>query len=185
VEAVAGARQLAHLTLGEWAVLGLLSSGSLHAFALVKATARDSELGRVWSVPTPVVYRAVDALRRKELVEALGEERSDAGPPRRLVGITPRGQDLLDAWLARPVAHMRDVRTELLLKLALSARLQRDPTPLVQAQRETFAPLLDALERRAAEAPPGFDRVVAHWRLESAAGVIRFLDRLAEQAPKG
>ncbi len=183
MEAVADARQPAHLTLGEWAVLGLLSTGSLHAFALVKATARDSELGRVWSVPTPVVYRAVDALRRKGLVEARGEERSDAGPRRRLVGITPRGQALLDAWLAQPVVHMRDVRTELLLKLALSARLHRDSTPLVRAQREAFAPLLGALERRAAEAPPGFDRIVAHWRLESAAGVMRFLTHLAEQSP--
>jgi PadR family transcriptional regulator AphA len=183
VEAVADARQTTHLTLGEWAVLGLLSTGSLHAFALVKATARHSELGQVWSVPTPVVYRAVDALRRKGLVEARGEERSDAGPRRRLVGITPQGQALLDGWLAQPVVHMRDVRTELLLKLALSARLHRDPTPLVWAQREAFAPLLGALERRAGEAQPGFDRIVAHWRLESAAGVMRFLDHLAEQGP--
>lgn len=183
VEAVADATQPALLRLGEWAVLGLLSGGSLHAFALVKATAPEGELGRVWSVPTPVVYRTVDSLRRKSLIETRGDERSDAGPPRRLLGITPQGQSVLQAWLATPVEHMRDVRSHLLLKLALATRLHQDCQPLVRAQIAVFAPLLDALERRALDAPVGFDHTLAYWRLESARGVMRFLDGLAQQSP--
>src|SRR5262245_46233187 len=68
-----------HLTLAEWAVLGLLGCGPQHAFAIVKSLARGGELGRVWSVATPVVYRAVNSLRDDGLIEALGERAQRGG----------------------------------------------------------------------------------------------------------
>ena len=82
---MAEAKQPARLTLGEWAVLGLVASGPVHAFAIVKALASRGELGRIWSVPTPVVYRAVDSLRDKLMIATVGEERSDSGPPKTML----------------------------------------------------------------------------------------------------
>jgi DNA-binding PadR family transcriptional regulator len=172
------------LTLGEWVVLGLLGDATMHGFGLVKATAPDGELGRVWSVPTPVVYRAINHVRDLGLIEPVGEERSDAGPPRTLLRITPAGKEQLLLWLHTPVSHMREVRGPLLAKLAILARLQLDPYDLVTAQVARFKPLVDGLERRAAEPSEGFEHALAYYRLESARGVMRFLARAADSAPR-
>jgi PadR family transcriptional regulator AphA len=107
-----------HLTLAEWAVLGVLGAGPRHAFAIVKTLAGGGEFGRIWAVPTPVVDRWVNTLRDEGLLEVLGEERSDAGPPRTLLSITRAGKRRLESWPSTPVTHMRDVRSELLLKRA-------------------------------------------------------------------
>ena len=172
------------LTLAEWAVLGLLGCGPQHAFALVKSLARNGGLGRIWSVPTPVVYRAVNTLREDGLIEDVGEERSESGPPRTLLAITGVGKRRLNAWLRLPVKHMRDVRSELMLKLAILARLHRSPEALVNAQRKTFAPILNGLEAtvKSAEAAGKFELTLARWRLESGRAVLRFLDQLRQPA---
>jgi PadR family transcriptional regulator AphA len=177
--------QTARLTLAEWAVLGLLACGPQHAFALVKALAPAGELGQIWSVPTPVVYRAVNRLRDDGLIEAIGEERSDSGPPRTQLAITPDGKRHLDAWLRSPVAHLRDVRGELMLKLALLARMHRSARRLVVAQLRVFTPLLQGLEARATagpEASADFEWTLARWRLENGRAVVRFLSDLVTTA---
>ncbi len=172
------------LTLGEWAVLGLVGGQPVHAFAIVKALAPRGELGRIWSVPTPVVYRAVNNLREKRMIATIGEERSDAGPPKTMLKLTDLGRSELDAWLQTPVAHMRDVRSELLLKLALLARIHQSVQPLVTAQAEVFEPVLAGLEHLAATATPEeFEATLVGWRLESARAVMRFLQGLAAHGP--
>jgi PadR family transcriptional regulator AphA len=135
--------------------------------------------GRIWSVPTPVVYRAITNLRARGLIEIVGAEPSSEGPTRTLLGLTSDGKRQLDRWLATPVAHMREVRTELLLKLAVLAHLKRKPDRLVAAQLKRFAPVLAALEAHAV-AEAGFDATLAEWRLESARATMRFLKGLAE-----
>lgn len=165
-------------TTGEWAVLGLLAQGPAHGFALAKQLQPDGSVGRVWSLRTPLVYRAIQNLTQKGLVEVQGEERSDLGPQRRLVAITPRGSELVEAWLEQPVAHTRDVRSALMLKLALADHLGRDARPLLRAQRERLRPQLESLEQRLAGAE-GFDRVLVLWRVEAVRSVLRFLDEVA------
>src|SRR5579871_4943723 len=175
-----------HLTLAEWAVLGLLGCGPQHAFALVKSLASTGELGRVWSVPTPVVYRAVNRLRDEGLVEAIGEERSDSGPPRTRLAITSVGRRRLRVWLKSPVVHMRDVRSELMLKLALLACMRKPAMPLVEAQLRTFGPIMSSLETQtggAAGEDDAFEATLARWRLENGRAVMRFLNDLARAAP--
>ena len=73
-------------------------------------------------------------------------------------------------WLDRPVEHVRDVRTELLVKLALRDRAGLDRVPLLAAQRDRFAPTLAALTT-----PRPDDDLVDVWRRESARAVDRFL----------
>jgi PadR family transcriptional regulator AphA len=80
-------------------------------------------------------------------------------------------------WLGEPVAHVRDVRTELLLKLALLHRARKSPAALLRRQRELLAPTVDGL-RAHLDAAEGFDAVLARWRMESAEAVKRFLDSL-------
>lgn len=165
------------LSAGEWAVLGLLVEKPQHGFALAKAMSRDGQIGVVWSLPRALVYRAITTLEAKGLVVQVGTERSDLGPQRRRVEATREGRALLSGWLYEPVEHLREVRSLLMLKLALLSRAGADPWPLLRAQGERFEPLLAALEERTEHTPAGFERALVLWRLESARAVIRFLDR--------
>jgi hypothetical protein len=76
------------------------------------------------------------------------------------------------------VEHVRDVRTELLVKLALLDRAGRSPRDLVERQITHIEPVI-----RAVSAPPagvGFDLVLARWRREQALAVDRFLRSLID-----
>jgi DNA-binding PadR family transcriptional regulator len=168
------------LSPGEWAVLGLIAEASRHGFALRKALDPAGDVGRVWSLPGPLVYRALTTLQAKGLAQVVAAERSDLGPQRTLVGATAAGRAALDAWLWEPVDHLRDVRSLFMLKLALLDRRGEDPRRLLDAQRTRFAPLLDALEGRA-RSSSGFDRALATWRAESARAALRFLAELSAE----
>jgi DNA-binding PadR family transcriptional regulator len=161
----------APLSLGEHAVLALLAEQPRHGWAIVRELAPDGDVGRVWSLSRPLAYRALDALTARRLIRPTGTERG-AGPRRTILAPTPTGRRALRRWLTTPVEHPRDVRTELLLKLVLGARLGVDRTPLLRAQREVFRPTFAALARAAAR--PDAD-VVARWRHESARAIDEFL----------
>lgn len=132
--------------------------------------APDGELGRIWSLSRPLTYRAVDGLAERRLVSR-AESRARAGRDRALLKATAAGRRASAAWLETPVAHLRDVRTELLLKLALRARVGLDTESLVAAQRKVLGPAIDALTSK-----PG-DDLVDRWRRENALAVSRFLDQ--------
>jgi DNA-binding PadR family transcriptional regulator len=163
------------LSCGEWAILGLVSEQPRHGFALARLMAPEGEIGRVWALPKPLVYRALATLEERGLVTPVAEEPGDRGPHRTLHAATPRGIEVLGAWLAAPVDHLREVRSLLMLKLALMARSGRPVGGLLAAQRERMQPLLAALEARVAAAAD-FERTLLTWRLETARAVIRFLD---------
>jgi DNA-binding PadR family transcriptional regulator len=162
------------LSLGEHAVLALLVEQPRHGWAIVRELAPDGEVGRVWTLSRPLAYRAMDTLTARRLVRPTGTEQA-GGPRRTILGPTAAGRREVDRWLATPVAHPRDVRTELLVKLVLAPRLGIDPRPLVRAQRRAFKPVFGSLARAAAA--PGAD-VVDQWRHQSALAIARFLDHL-------
>jgi PadR family transcriptional regulator AphA len=168
------------LSPGEWAVLGLLVEEPRHGFGLAKAMAPGGEIGRIWSLPTPLVYRALATLQTKGLASVAGAQRSELGPQRLLVAPTPAGRDQLLRWLATPVDHLRDVRSLLMLKLALVIRMGSDPEALLSVQADRFRPLVAVLARRTTEAESGLDRTLMLWRLESARATMRFLERAPE-----
>ena len=73
-------KALEQLTAGEWAVLALLDEQSTHGFALARALEPDGDVGRVWSVRRPLVYRALETLERKGLVAPVETLPSPRGP---------------------------------------------------------------------------------------------------------
>ncbi len=166
------------LSTGEWAVLGLVTEQPRHGFALARLMAPEGEVGRVWALPKPLVYRALTTLQDRGMVATAGEEPGERGPHRTLLSATPEGREALSGWLATPVEHLREVRSQLMLKLALLARTGGDAAPLLAAQRERLAPLLDALEGRVATAE-AFEHTLLVWRLELARAAVRFLDAVA------
>ena len=165
----------------EWAALGVVASGPTHGYDVARALGEDGVLGHVWTVPRPLVYRALQQLEHAGLVEAVGEEASARGPRRTTLRVTRRGRARLKRWLGEPVERPRDVRSMLMLKLALLHERGDDLRPLLAAQREVMDRRVRELraERRASG---GFDRTLLAWRLEYALGVVRFLAAAQSEA---
>lgn len=165
------------LSLAEWIVLALVDETPRHGFAVAGLTGDGGELGSVWTIGRPVVYRAANRLADLGLVEVAATE-SGRGPRRTVLTTTRTGHAATVAWLAQPVAHLRDVRSELLVKLALLDRRGIDHRPLVRAQRDRLTPLATGVQARVDESA-GFARVLASWRAENFRATLRFLDDLA------
>lgn len=154
------------LSLAEWLVLCLVCEMPRHGFALATLLGSDGDLGRVWRIPKPVIYRALQRLELLGLVKTAEQQASSQGPVRSLVDATPAGRTVTSAWLTRPAFHNRDVRSELLVKLALLDRAGADPQRLLEAQREQLIPVVEGLNNRL-EAAAGFERTLALWRYET------------------
>jgi len=146
--------------------LAIIGERRTHGWAIVKLLNAEGELGRIWSLNRALTYRAIDRLVDLRLVD-----RSDAGR-RAELQITAAGRRQRKRWLTRPVEHLRDLRTEFLLKIALCERSSIDSAALVTAQRRQLIPAIDALTDRHP------NDAVALWRHESAQAAARFLKRL-------
>jgi len=161
---------------GEWSVLGLLAEAPAHGFALSKALASDGEIGMIWTVPRQLVYRTLGILEQNGLVHATSTE-SGPGPVRTIMSVTQAGRRAVERWLVEPVAHIRDARSLLMLKLVFLERSGYDVRPLLERQRELLLPAAEAQRERVAAAR-GSRQTVELWRLECVDAVISFTERM-------
>ena len=65
--------------------------------------APDGDVGQVWAMRRPLVYRALETLERLGLVRPVATLPSDAGPQRTILEPTPAGRAALSVWLGQPV----------------------------------------------------------------------------------
>jgi DNA-binding PadR family transcriptional regulator len=165
------------LSLAEWTVLGVLSQEPLHGFAVAQLTARGGDLGRIWQIPKPVIYRAIGRLHAAGMITATGME-PGLGPQRTIYTATAAGREEVDRWLDAPVRHIRDIRPQLLLKLALIDRAGAEPAGLIRQQRAVLEPIARAIET-GLPAQEGFDATLLAWRKVTAAAALTFLDAIA------
>lgn len=161
------------LSVTEYAVLGLLAESPSHGFAIAKELEPDGEVGRVFTVRRPLVYRALDRIVGIGYAEPVTTEKG-GGPTRVIHRITPSGRRRLSRWLTIPVDHVRDLRLEFLLKLVLLTRSDRSPLQLIRAQRSALDPTLTALDEPRA---PQDDHVEL-WRQHNAAAAAAYLEDL-------
>jgi DNA-binding PadR family transcriptional regulator len=163
------------LAPGEWSVLALLSERPAHGWALAAVLAPEGEVGSVWSLGRPLVYRSLEILEKRGLIEPAGLEPSVRGPRRTVFRVTAEGRDALRRWLAEPVAHVHEIRSLLLLKLVLGERIGADLGPMLNAQRDLLADRAEALEARLAEST-GAEQIMTRFRLETALAALRFVE---------
>jgi DNA-binding PadR family transcriptional regulator len=163
------------LLLGEWACLAILYTGPTHGFAIAARLKPEGDVGRVWSLSRALTYRSLDQLVQRGYVRSVGEEPGIAGGNRTILAATRTGRAQLRRWLATPVVHLRDLRSELLLKLIVADLCQIDITSMLDQQRLHIAQLAEGITALV-DAEPG--DVVALWRSESSNAALRFLDRL-------
>jgi DNA-binding PadR family transcriptional regulator len=164
---------LPSLSLAEWVVVAVISERPTHGFAIAQLTAADGDLGRVWQIPRPVVYRALGRLAAADMIAADGIEPGH-GPQRTIYAATDTGRDSAGRWLTTPVEHVRDVRSHLLMKLALLHRAGTDPTALLRRQLAALAPIASAITASRSETD-GFEAILLAWRRANAAAAINFL----------
>ena len=83
-------------------------------------------------------------------------------------------------WLDMPVTHIREVRSHLLLKLALLDRAGGDPSGLLERQKAALEPIAEAIK---AERPGShsFDATLLAWRRATTAATLSFLDELTRE----
>ena len=170
------------LSLAEWTVLALLREQPAHGFALAQLTAPGGELGRIWRIPRPVVYRSIGRLAEAGLITPESVE-PGLGPQRTIYAVTAQGRKEAEHWLVTPVEHVRDIRSHLLIKLALLYRAGWDAADLLKRQRAVLDPISQAIEAQRAELD-GFDAVLLAWRRATAAAALGFLDDVTPQVPE-
>lgn len=158
------------LSLAEAVCLTLAASGATHGWSIVKELDPGAELGAVWSLSRQLTYRAIEQLVAKGLLERRGRA-PGRGQGKVILAVTPEGARVVGRWLETPVEHIRDVRTEGLLKLMLRRRAGLDNAVFLRDQQaaleQIFARLVDA-DREATDLP-------GLLRREQARAVQRFL----------
>jgi len=164
------------LLLGEWACLGILYPAPTHGFAIAARLKPAGDIGRVWSLSRPLTYRSLEQLAVRGYVHAIGEEPGIAGGNRTMLAATRAGRAQLRTWLRSPVVHLRDLRSELLLKLVIADLCAIPLDDMLDEQRRHIEQMAATLARQA-EASEEID-VVALWRSESSNAALRFLTRL-------
>jgi DNA-binding PadR family transcriptional regulator len=178
------ARVVAHGTHGlsasDWAVLALVAEQPSHGWAIASQLVRGGEVGSIWSLGRPIVYHALGRLGEEGLIRTAGLERGTRGPHRVVYEVTAKGRKAVREWLARPIEHVRDIRSLFLLKVVLSQRAGIDTGPLLTAQRTVLLPFLAWIESQIDDADPAVpaELTALSFRLESAHMVIRFIDGL-------
>ena len=166
------------LSLVEWPVLCVVCEQPRRGRAIARLLDSDGNLGQVWRAHKPVIYQALQRLEYLGMVRSEQRQVPNQGPGRPLIVAILSGREAASAWLARPVPHTQDVRSELLVKLALLDRAGADPKPLIWAQREYLVPVANAMRERLGSVT-GFDRTLALWRFETVSATVRFLDALS------
>lgn len=171
------ARSTDQLLLGEWACLGILYPRPTHGFAIAARLKPGGDVGRVWSLSRALTYRSLDQLAIRNYLQPVGEEPGLAGGNRTILAATRTGRARLRKWLDTPVVHLRDLRSELLLKLIIADNCEIDVTSMLDRQRALISELSESITAHLG-AEPG--DVVALWRSESSNAALRFLDRLPD-----
>jgi PadR family transcriptional regulator AphA len=124
----------------------------------------------------PLTYRALEQLQLHGYVEESGEEAGLAGGNRTLLTITKPGRAIFRTWINTPVVHLRDMRSELLLKLVLADECGIDISEMLKSQRKNIKTLQRNIESSLVDSDK--PDTVHQWRREIAEATLRFIDSI-------
>jgi PadR family transcriptional regulator AphA len=156
-------------------VLALVVHTPRHGWAIHEELSPTGDIGRAWTLSRQLVYRAIDTLVEDGLVKR-ATPKDGGGGDKVVISPTAAGKRQALQWLESPVTHLRDVRTELVLKVMLREKMELPLAPFLALQHEVFDPLIASINKDASGSP------VNLWRKESANAVKRYLSRLERNA---
>ena len=152
-------------------VLALVVHTPRHGWAIHEELAPTGEIGRAWTLSRQLVYRAIDTLVEDGLVKR-ATPKDGGGADKVIISATALGKRAATRWLDTPVTHLRDVRTELVVKIMLREKFALVLASFIDSQRRVFDPLIAAINADTSDSP------VNVWRKESANAVARYLTQL-------
>lgn len=171
------------LSTTDWAVLTLLYEGEAHGFRVAAVFAAKGELGGIWTIQRPQVYRALEHLVNQNLAQPIRVEAGEAGPNRTLFGLTSSGHALVQDWLLQPVQQLRYGRSDLRLKIVFLLRQAQSLNPLLEAQQAVYHQTLTQLQSQL-QSSSQIEQVSLLWRIEMARGGLRFVEQLLAKLPQ-
>ena len=170
-------RTKTHLSPAEYAVLGLLRQKPAYGYELQRRLGGGQGLARVCPVEPAMVYAILKSLSGFELID--GEWDRSAYPPRAVYAATAEGDATFQRWLRRPVARMREVRHDFMVKLYFA--LQEAPElarELVEEQIAVCRSYEDEVEKELAKVERGsFDAIALGSKATAARSTREWLRR--------
>ncbi|SRR5579875_3811506 len=166
------------LTALELVALGLVQQPA-HAYELFQHFSPDLPLGMIWHLKQSHLYALLARLEQLGYLAATVEPQG-ARPPRRVLRLTDAGRATLEAWLAAPVAHGRDMRQEFLAKLYFAA--QRGPEAaraLVARQEAATREWRADMQAQLDNAAQPYSRLVLRYRLGQIDAILTWLAECA------
>ena len=162
----------------EYALLGFLRQQPMHAYEIHQTLLRAEALGLVWHIKQSLVYVMLERLEAEGYITASIEPQGSR-PPRRILALTPDGQEAFVQWLRTPVAHGRDFRLEFLAKLYFAR--QDDPAntaALIATQQQACRDWLAELRMQAdaLSAVRDYDWLVMQFRIGQIEAIVGWLD---------
>ena len=152
-------------------VLALVVHTPRHGWAIHEQLSPTGDIGRAWTLSRQLVYRAIDTLVEDGLVKR-ATPKDGGGADKVIISPTATGKRTAMHWLDSPVTHLRDVRTELVLKVMLRDKMGLPLGSFLEAQHVILDPLIASINKDASDSP------VNLWRRESANAVKRYLTSL-------
>lgn len=169
-----------NLTPTAYAILGLLRERPMHGYEIAQHFKPEEDLGQVLPADMSTIYTFLKDLQEHGLIR--GEQITvGARPPRKVFSLADDAEAFFLEWLRRPVARMREVRLDFLLKLYFAQQLGGvEAKALVKAQ---LSACQDYLERQKIHTqdvdPMSFESLVLESKLTAAESILEWLDRIA------
>jgi len=165
------------LSVGEYAVLGVLRARPMHGYEIARRFVADLDLGLVLPMDMSTVYAILKELHEHALIDG---EREVVGlrPPRTVYQLTAEAEAQFGQWLGEPVHRLREVRADLLVKLYFCREGGKQAAlRLLAAQLAESRTYLARAEQLAAAAPvDSFERLVRASKVSAARATLTWLD---------
>src|ERR687897_754014 len=125
-----------NLTPTAYAILGLLRERSMHGYEIAQHFKPEAELGQVVPADMSTIYTFLKDLQEHGLISGK-RETVGARPPRTVFSLAASAETLFFDWVRQPVARIREVRLDFLLKVYFARPLgARGARALVNGQIE-------------------------------------------------
>lgn len=141
----------------------------------------------LWPLNMGQVSQTLARLERDSLIEKTGEEKGRTGAMVSQYGITPQGQQALDAWWSSTITKSLSDRDELVTKIALAVHENSvELTTLLDSQRMAVFTQIRELNDKAAKIPHtrNATRLLIERQIFDLEAEARWIDRVeALKAP--
>jgi DNA-binding PadR family transcriptional regulator len=165
-----------------YAILGLLRQQPMHGYEIARHFKPEADLGQVIPADMSTIYTFLKDLQEHGLISGK-RETVGARPPRTVFSPTAEAEELFLDWVRRPVARIREIRLDFLLKLYFAQQLgPAKVKALVEAQLAVGRSYLTRQKTSArALATSSFEALVLESKLTAAESTVSWLTRLAKQ----